>query len=174
VINRASCLIAWIALAACGGSSKPSAQPPPQPPPAAPTPVEKAGPEESCLQAVDALFAITAAAEPPELRARASKVFVHRCETDHWSAEIRHCMVGIKAAADGDGCEAMLTPAQSRELRDELSRELDAAGVKPETASGKPKAAAPKGAMPKEDAKKEAAPKKKARSKSGDPCQGGE
>jgi len=170
VITKASCLIAWIALAACGGASKPS----PQPPPTAPTPVEKAAAEASCQQAVDGLFAITAAQESAESRARSAKVFVHRCETDHWSAELRRCMVGVKAPEDADRCEAMLTPEQKVELRDELARELDAAGVRPEIESGKPKAAPAKESAKQDAAKKPEPAKKKSKSRSKDPCEGGE
>jgi hypothetical protein len=170
VSRKASCLIAWIACAACGGAK----QTPSRPPPPAPAPVEKASAEETCQQGVEVLFAITAANEPAELRTRASKVFVHRCEADHWSAEIRRCMAGVKAPADGDRCEALLTPEQNHELRDELARELDTAGVHPQTESGKPRDAGPKpDAAKKQDARQKDA-KKKSKSKSSDPCQGGE
>ena len=155
VITKAGWLIVWIALAACGGAGKSSPQP-------APTPVERSMGDASCKQAVDRLFAVTAAQERADLRDVSAKVFVHRCETDGWSAEIKQCMSGVKAPPDADTCEAMLTPEQSRELRDELARELDAAGVKPEVQSGKP---SPK-------AKEPAAPEKKKRAS--DPCEGGE
>lgn len=132
-MKASSCLIAWLALAACGGSSQPAPATPP------PTPVEKPAPDIACPQAVDRLFTVTAASEPPDLRARSAKVFVHRCETDHWSAEVRQCMSSVQAPPDADRCETMLLPEQKRELQDELSRELDAAGVKPEMESGKPR-----------------------------------
>ena len=162
--NLGPSLIALAALAACGGPSKPAAAPSPPPPP---TPGEKAAAGEPCQQAVDVLFAVTSAKEAPDIRARASKVFVHRCGADRWSAEVRHCMVGIKAPDDGDRCEALLTPEQSRELRDELARELDAAGVKPEMDSGKPRQPSAGKAGPKADAKNEtkAEEKKKAEEK---------
>jgi hypothetical protein len=196
--NLGPSLIALVALAACGGPSKPPAAAGPPPPPA---PGEKAAAGESCQQAVDVLFAVTSAKETPDLRARASKVFVHRCEADRWSAEIRHCMIGIKAPEDGDKCEALLTPEQKRELGDELAREMDAAGVKPQTESGKPtragenkaggKANSPKAdqaeekaGMKKDEAKKSSAaprgaPAPKAAPKAAkpgraDPCEGGE
>ena len=67
----------------------------------------------------------------------------------------------------------MLLPEQKRELSDELSRELDAAGVRPEIGSGKPR---PKPAAP--SAPKADAPKAEERKKSGtprrDPREGGE
>lgn len=181
--NLGPSLIALLALAACGGPSKPPAAPPPPP-----TPGEKPVSGESCQQAVDVLFAVTSAKEAPDIRARASKVFVHRCEADHWSAEIRHCMVGIKAPEDSDRCEALLAPEQKRELGDELARELDAAGVKAQTESGKPmqptkpsdgkagakadeakkSSAAPRGAPAPKPAPKAAKPGR------ADPCEGGE
>jgi hypothetical protein len=147
--NLGPSLIVLAVLAACGGPSKPSPASPPPPP----TPGEKAAAGESCQQAVDVLFAVTSAKEAPDIRARASKVFVHRCEADRWSAEVRHCMVGIKAPDDGDRCEALLPPEQKRELGDELARELDAAGVKPEMDSGKPRQPSAGKAGAKADAK---------------------
>ena len=185
-------LAALLALAACGGSSKPPTASPPPPPP---TPGEKPAADEACQQAVDVLFAVTAAGEAPDIRARSAKVFVARCEADRWSAEVRHCLVGVKAAEDADKCEVLLTPEQRTELRDELARELDAAGVRPEVRSGRSDNARPaKGAAPppspaKDDAappppapaadkKKAAPPKKPAASKASkgraDPCEGGE
>ncbi len=141
-----SCLIAWIALAAaCGGASKSSTTPtPPGPDPAAapmPASDEQPAANAACQQAVDGMFAVTAAKEPPDLRARSAKVFVHRCEADRWSAEITTCMAAVKALEDADRCETLLTPEQRRELADELAVELDAAGVRPEVQSGKPKPA---------------------------------
>ncbi len=156
-------LIVWIALAACGGgaaSSAPTAGPGMGTGPA-PAP---GGAEVSCQQAVDGMFAVVAANEPPDLRALSSKVFVHRCEADRWSAEIRGCMAAVKVPEDGDRCEQLLTHEQRRELTSELSRELDAAGVTPEMGSGKP------GSAPKPDPK----PAKAGSSRTSDPCEGGE
>jgi hypothetical protein len=140
VLTKAgSCLIAWIALSACGGGAPRSSTP------AGPagTPAAAAaapGGDLSCQQAVDAEFAVTAAKSAPDLRARSSKVFVHRCEEDRWSAEIRGCMAGVKVPADADRCEALMTPEQRTELAHDLARELDAAGMKPQMESGKPTA----------------------------------
>ena len=182
--NAGPCLVALLTLASCGGSSKPAPMAPPPPPPAK---GEKAAGGESCQQAVDVLFAVTAASEAPAIKARSSKVFVGRCEADRWSAEIRGCMVGVKAPEDADRCEALLTPEQRTELRDELARELDAAGVKPEVKCGRPgntkpaaKEAAPSPEPePAADKKKAVPPKKPAASPKSskgraDPCEGGE
>jgi hypothetical protein len=174
-------LAAFAALAACGGSSNskaPSTTPGVTPPSGDPP----ATGEASCQRAVDALFAVVAAQEAPDLRALSAKVFVHRCEEDRWSAELRTCMVGVKAPEDADRCEAMMTPEQQKELRAELAKELDAAGVPAETQSGKSqpaKNAAPKAmdATPKADSPKKPAKesKSKAKAKGGaDPCEGGE
>jgi hypothetical protein len=141
-----SCLIAWIALAAtaCGGGASSTRTAPPGPDPApAPAPAESPAGSAACQQGVDAMFAVTAASEPPELRARSAKVFVNRCQQDGWSADITACMAAVKVPEDADRCEAMLTPAQRRELADELAVELDAAGVRPQIESGKPKASTP-------------------------------
>lgn len=159
-------LIAWIALAACGGGTSSSttttttttAAPGPGP-----------GGDASCQQAIDAMFAVTAANEAPELRARSAKVFLHRCEADRWSVELRQCMAAVKQPEEADACEKMLTPEQTRDLADELAKELDAAGVKPETQSGRPKARE----MEKGEMKKEKA-KTKAPGGVSDPCEGGE
>jgi len=83
-------------------------------------------------------------------------------------------MVGVKAPEDADRCEAMLTPEQKVELRDELARELDAAGVRPEIESGKPKAAPAKEPAKQDAAKKPEPAMKKSKSRSKDPCEGGE
>jgi hypothetical protein len=175
-VKASPCLLAWLVLAACGGASKPQTQTMPT----AATPVERPAADVACPQAVDGMFAVTAASEPADLRARSTKVFVHRCETDHWSAETRQCMASVKAPADADRCEAMLTPEQKRELSDELSRELDAAGVRPEIGSGKPrpKPAAASAPKPATSAPNDSAPKADERKQSGkprrDPCEGGE
>ncbi|HWO26364.1 MAG TPA: hypothetical protein VNO30_46870 [Kofleriaceae bacterium] len=188
-MTASRCLLAWLVLAACGGGSKPASQTMPTA-----TAVEKPPADVACPQAVDGMFAVTAASEPPDLRARSAKVFVHRCETDHWSAETRQCMAGVKAPADADRCEALLSPEQKRELSDELSRELDAAGVRPEVGSGKPRPKPAKATKPdgeeqwlrkekrlddrKEERKEERKERKDERKKSGaphrDPCEGGE
>ena len=156
--------MAGIALAACGGGSQTTPQP--VTPAAAAAASSSAGVkpagDASCQQAVDQLFAVTAAQEQPAIRDRAVKVFLHRCDADRWSVELRRCMAGVERAEDGDACERMLTPEQSRELRDELARELDAAGVKPEFRGGRPKA----------KAKAKAAPS--APGRGADPCEGGE
>ena len=128
--KAASCLIAWIALTACGGGGAPRSSTP------AAQPAAPSG-EPSCPRAVEAEFAVTAAKSPPELRARSAAVFVHRCEEDRWSAEIRGCMAAVKVPADADRCEALMTPEQRTELAHDLARELDAAGVKPQMESGK-------------------------------------
>lgn len=158
IAHRGWILIAWAALAACGGGAT-------APRTAAPAPPGQPGAAPSCGAAIERLFAVAAVDEPPEIRDVAAKAFVRRCEADRWSAEIQRCMLAIARPEDGDACEAMLTPAQTRELRDELARELDAAGVKPEMESGRPKAksksrAAPAAAPPVGGA--------------ADPCEGGE
>jgi hypothetical protein len=163
--------IAWIALAACGGGTSSSTQPAQPTTTAAPAPAPGPGGDASCQQAIEAMFAVTAANEAPELRARSAKVFVHRCEADRWSVELRRCMAEVKQPEEADACEKMLTPEQTRDLADELSKELDAAGVKPETRSGRPKARErEQGEMKKEKAKAKA----KAPGGVSDPCEGGE
>lgn len=145
-----SCLIAWIALAATacgsGASSTQTATSGGDPAVAAAptaTPAEPPAASAACQQAVDSMFAVTAASEPPELRARSAKVFVNRCQKDGWSEGITGCMAAVKVPEDADRCEAMLTPEQRRELADELAVELDAAGVRPEFQSGKPRPGKP-------------------------------
>jgi hypothetical protein len=165
--------IVWLVLAACGGGGpQPRATPAPVAP--SPTPGDPAGGDASCQQAIDAMFAVTAAKEPPELRDRSARAFLRRCEADRWSVELRQCMAAVKAPEDADACEQMLTPAQGQALRDELAKELDAAGVGPETQSGRPKAMEKEEKkMKKEDVKKSKAPAK-APGGANDPCEGGE
>jgi hypothetical protein len=93
-----------------------------------------------CAPAVEHLFAVTSAAEEPKVRKVALDVFVRRCEADRWSEPIRQCLLEVKAPTDADRCERMLTQEQQTELRTELTKELDAAGVPPQRESGKPKA----------------------------------
>lgn len=85
------------------------------------------------------MFDVVAANEKPEDRARASKVFVHRCTDDGWSAEVQQCMLDVKAPADADRCEEKLTKAQRDNLARELGSAAEAAGIMPEVQSGKPK-----------------------------------
>lgn len=192
-----ACLTVCFALAACGGASKPTTSTTTSSPPQDPPTVTQPAGDVACQPAVDALFAVTAAGEPADLRARAAKVFVARCEADAWSADARRCMAGVKVPADGDACEQMLTADQKRTLADELSKELSAAGVPAERTSGKPqpatdakdaKKAAPRAAepapAPPPPPAKSAPPRSKAPMKASkkapgggtaaDPCEGGE
>ena len=119
--------------AACGGSSPPPPKGAPAAPPAAPPAAS------TCPQAVEHLFAVTSAREEAKVRDAAAKVFVHRCDADRWSDAIRQCLLDVKVPEDADVCEKMLTPEQQQELRDELTRALDAAGVPAQRESGKSK-----------------------------------
>jgi hypothetical protein len=125
----------WVLTAACGGGRPPptTSAPTPTPGPATAAPAA----DSPCRAAVDHLFAVTSAQEEPKVRDLASKVFVHRCDADRWSDEIRQCLLDVKAPPDADRCEKLLTPPQQQELRNELAHELDAAGVPPQRASGK-------------------------------------
>ena len=123
----------WALAAACGGSSPPPAKGPAV---AAPVAAPAAAP---CRQAIDHLFAITSAQEAPKVRDAAAKAFMHRCDADRWSDAIRQCLLDVKVPEDADRCEKMLTPEQQQELRGELTRELDAAGVPAQRETGKPK-----------------------------------
>lgn len=187
-----ACFTACLALAACGGASKPTTSTTTSSHPGDSTAVAQPAGDVACQPAVDALFAVTAAGEPADLRARASKVFVARCEADAWSAEARSCMAGVKVPQDGDACEQMLTADQKRTLADVLAKELSEAGVPAERTSGKPqpatdaKKAEPAAAPPPPPPAKPAAPKSRAPAKASkkapgpgggtaaDPCEGGE
>lgn len=139
ITQRAWCFVAWAALAACGGGGNKAAT----------TTTSAAGTGGAaadgipCAQAIDHLFSVTVADEEPALRAISAKVFNHRCGADRWSVELRQCLAEVKQPADADVCEQMLSREQSLELRHELARELEAAGVKPETQGGRPPPQAP-------------------------------
>jgi hypothetical protein len=189
-------LFVWLALAACGGASQPKTSTTTSSPPRDPTADARPAGDVACQPAVDAMFAVTAANEPADLRARAAKVFVASCEADRWSAEARSCMAAVKVPADGDTCERLLTAEQKRTLADVLSKELTEAGVPPETTSGKPQpaadakdakkaepraaepAAAPPPAKPAAPARSKSPPKASKGAPGGgrtaDPCEGGE
>jgi hypothetical protein len=108
-------------------------------------------------------------ATQPDQEAKIVSAFQTRCETDKWSDDARSCMATTQNPAEEDGCAKMMTPAQTTALADARAT---LAGAPPKTEAAAPDAeestAHTRGAV-----KKKAAPPK-GKSKTSDPCEGGE
>lgn len=76
---------------------------------------------------------VTPQQESAQVTAAAQRALTNRCNADGWADEVRRCIAAMKVPADGDRCEQLLTPAQHKLLFEELTRELEAAGVRPVT-----------------------------------------
>lgn len=112
-----------LALLAC---SRPKPEGPPAP--AAATP---------CPRVADHLVGLMSGATkyPPEATDPLRQVIEKRCSADRWSDGATQCLLGLTNLADGDRCQAQMTPAQVDAFQHDmqaavvqLSGDLGAAG----------------------------------------------
>jgi hypothetical protein len=136
-------LFVALALAAC---SKPKVEPPPQ------------APVSVCPKVADHLVSLMsgAAKHPPEATDPLRRVIGERCDKDQWSVEAKQCLLQLASLAEGERCQAMMTPAQidafqrgSEGAAVELRGQLVEEPAKP-TPSDPPQNAAPPSAAPTE------------------------
>jgi hypothetical protein len=145
-------LVALLLVASCGGAPKSTPVAP------HPDPIPKtAGP--SC-KAVAAHLA-TLADRDPTKEAAPDVAMRNRCETDAWSDDARSCFATAQAEPEVDGCKSMLTDLQRKSFGED---------AKPAPAA--PAAAAAPPPPPAGEQHRSRAPVKK--SKTGDPCEGGQ
>ena len=162
-MNRAGRWIFSLAVvvAACGPST-----PPPQAPSNAN--VAAAG-GATCDSAASHLIDIMSAskqeaAPPPDLVKKLHDTLVAHCQTDAWSPQLLQCLTDMKAVADSDRCESMMTPAQNEALNKERGPDENA----PAPAAATTPAAPQPTTQPSNSRSGTAKP-----GKSGDPCDGG-
>ena len=155
----------FVVVAACGGSKPAARAPEPKPDPIPHT----AGP--TCKVVGDHMVTLAERdVAHPEADTTLAQTIANRCQTDHWTDDVRSCFATINTDAEGDGCTNMLPKEQRQALADDRAK----LGAKPAAAADaapeeKP-ARATRGAV-KKDAPK---PKPKSKSKASDPCEGGE
>jgi len=99
----------------------------------------------------------------PEADTAFAKSVEDRCQNDKWPDDVRSCFATLNTEPEADGCMNMLPKDQRWALDKKAAPEADGAAMKAE----EPKRAT-RGAVKKE------APKPKPKSKTSDPCEGGE
>ena len=102
--------LAFVALVAC---SKPKQETAPQ--------VEVT----ACAKVADHLVSLMSGAQkhPPEATDPLRRAVDKRCTEDKWSADTTQCLLALTSLADGEKCQAMMTPAQV----DAFQRDTEAA-----------------------------------------------
>lgn len=106
----------WLIVFALVACSKPKAD--------TPAPVAPASP---CPRVADHLVSLMsgAAKHPPEATDPLRRAIDKRCTDDRWSADATRCLLELTSLADGERCQAMMTPAQV----DAFQRDSEAATV---------------------------------------------
>lgn len=99
----------------------------------------------------------------PTKDATADQAMRTRCETDAWSDDARSCFATAQSEPEVDGCKGMLTDLQRKSFGDDAP--------KPASTAAPAAAAAPAPADLAQPHKTRAPVKK---SKTGDPCEGGQ
>jgi hypothetical protein len=97
----------FVLAVACGPPATPSVSP------AAPAP------RETCAHVADHLLSLmstTAKEAPTEEVDRVRVAFEQRCSEDRWSAEARHCFLGLADKVEVDRCATLLTEQQRSAL----------------------------------------------------------
>ena len=92
----------WLVAVALLACHKPKTQP---------TPPPQVG---VCPRVADHLVSLMsgAAKHPPEATDPLRKVVTERCERDGWTADANQCLLRLTSLADGQRCQALMTPAQ--------------------------------------------------------------
>src|SRR5258708_1229586 len=154
-------------LLACSHPAAPPAKPTdPPPPPQAGAP--------TCANVRDHLIEILSASKdaPKEDVDRLGAKFYKHCTSDAWSAEARTCLAEATRQT-ADTCEPMLTQAQLTAISDDVDGKPPGGGAPPPVDEAKPQPAMapPPPAPPPPPAATKRAPTK---SRSSDPCEGGQ
>ena len=95
-------MMRWLVVVALVACSKPKPQA---------APVAQVSP---CARVADHLVSLMSGAtkHPPEATDPLRRVINERCDTDRWSAQATSCLLELASLADGERCQAMMTPAQ--------------------------------------------------------------
>jgi len=108
----------------------------------------------------------TLADRDPTKEAAPDVAMRNRCETDAWGDDARSCFATAQSEPEVDGCKSMLTDLQRKSFGEDAKPAQGAAAAAPAAASAPP---------PTPDAApthRSRGPTKK--SKTGDPCEGGQ
>lgn len=91
----------------------------PKPPPTAPPKVSQ------CARVSDHLVSLMSGAtkHPPEATDPLRRIIEQRCDQDRWTADANTCLLELASLAEGERCQALMTPAQI----DAFQRESEAA-----------------------------------------------
>jgi len=156
-------LLAFALCMACGGGNKKHTETTPTPDPIPKT----AGP--SC-GAVGEHLATLADRDPsasPD-KAMATK-FADACKTDAWSDDARSCFATASSDDEAEGCMKLLSEAQQKPFT-KMAKKSEPPAAAAEAAEAPP----PPPPAPSKSTTRGAVKKDKPKSRSGDPCQGGE
>ena len=159
----------FVVVAACGGSKPVAHAPEPKPDPIPHT----AGP--ACKAVGDHMVTLAERdVAHPEADTALAQTITNRCQTDHWTDDVRSCFATISTEAETDGCMNMLPKEQRQALTTDRMKlagpGAEASSMKADEAPADAKPArATRGAVKKEPPKA-----KKPKSKTSDPCEGGE
>jgi hypothetical protein len=149
-----------VAVAACGPST-----PPPQSPPNANVAAAAGATCDSAINHMIDMMSADKPNAPPEMKQKFHDMFVSHCQADAWSPQLIDCLNQMKALAEGDRCESMMTDAQKQSLDKAMGPEsAPAAAPAAEPAATTPAPSPP----PPPGNSRSGTPKK-----SGDPCDGG-
>lgn len=157
-------LVAALAFAlcmACGGGNTKHTDTKPTPDPIPKT----AGPACGAVGEHLATLADRDPAASPD-KAMATKI-AQACKTDAWSDDARSCFATANSDDEAEGCMKLLSDAQQQPLRERHKE--PAAAMAPDAESAAPPPPAPTKSTTRAPVKKD-----KPKSRSGDPCQGGE
>ena len=67
-----------------------------------------------CARVADHLVSLMSGAgkHPPEATDPLRRVIGNRCDEDRWTDATKQCLLQLASLADGERCQAMMTPAQ--------------------------------------------------------------
>lgn len=148
----------FVVVAACGGSKPAARAPEPKPDPIPHT----AGP--ACKAVADHMVTLAERdVAHPEADTALAKTIQDRCQSDKWPDDVRSCFATINTEPESDGCMNMLPKEQRWTVDAKAAAAPDSSAMKADEA---PKRST-RGAVKKP-------PPAKPKSKTSDPCEGGE
>ena len=100
----------------------------------------------ACAKVADHLVSLMSGAQkhPPEATDPLRRAVDKRCSEDKWSSDTTQCLLALTSLADGQRCQAMMTPAQV----DAFQRDSEAATVEMRGQFAQPPTAADAGVAP--------------------------